>query len=276
MNLYEEILRLQREGVPAALVTVIETAGAVPREPGTKMVVTGAGQRIGTVGGGAWEAQILKDAVEVVRSGKARKVRYHLDKDLGMDCGGRMEVFIEPLELPYRLLIFGAGHIGTALCRLGKYLGFYVTVVDERPEWADPERLPEADEVIAKPYREAVAEQQFGERTFIAVITHDHLLDEQVLVACAQQSWAYLGMIGSRKKGKHALDKCRAAGVPEETLARIHTPIGLDLGAESPEEIAVSIVAEMLAVKYGKENPTPREQVPPAGRPAASGDAKSA
>jgi len=264
MNLYEEILRLQREGVAAALVTVVETAGAVPREPGTKMLVTASGQRIGTIGGGAWEARISRDAVEVARSGRARKIRYHLDKDLGMDCGGRMEVFIEPLELPYRLLIFGAGHIGTALCRLGKYLGFHVTVVDERPEWADPERLPDADEVIAKPYREAVGEQKYGERVFIAVLTHDHVLDEEVLVACAQQPWAYLGMIGSRKKGRHALDKCRAAGVSEETIARIHTPIGFDIGAESPEEIAVSIVAQMLAVKYGREKAAASESTSPA------------
>jgi len=252
-SIYEELAKLEVAGVPCALVTVIRTSGSTPRKEGAKMIVKEDGSIVGSVGGGAFEKKIIEDALLALQEGTPRTVQYHLTYDLEMCCGGSAEAFIEPLVPAQKLFIFGAGHIGSALTKIGKLLGFHVTVVDDRPEFANAERLPDAGHIIGKRYDEAFADLHFDEKTYIVVVTHDHQYDKEVLEYCATQPFAYLGMIGSKRKAKRGLDYLRSRGARPEQIAKIHTPMGLDIGAQTPEEIAVSIAAEIIAVKYGLE-----------------------
>lgn len=162
-----------------------------------------------------------------------------------------MEVFIEPLQRPQEIVIFGGGHVGKALSRQMKLLDYHVTVVDERPEFASADRFPEADRLFCESGRTALKKIAFHEQLVVLIVTHDHVLDQEILAACATLEWSYLGMIGSRRKAHKALDRLRNEGVSGEIMARIQTPMGLDLGAQTPGEIAVSIAAQIIAHKHG-------------------------
>lgn len=251
MDIYREIVRLQESQTPAALVTIIDCIGSTPRKMGSKMIVKSDETIVGTVGGGAVEKQIIADALEVIRSNKIMRSKYDLTSDLGMCCGGSMEVLIEPVSSKLKLIVFGAGHTGKALQRLGRFLDFHVTVVDERPEFANQENLPDAHKIISKFHKLAFEELTFDYQTYITVVTHDHQYDKEILLHCAKQDWVYLGMIGSERKAAIALDYLREKGIGDEIIRKIHTPMGLQIGAQSPEEIAVSIFSEMIAVQKG-------------------------
>jgi xanthine dehydrogenase accessory factor len=176
---------------------------------------------------------------------------YHLTHDLGMCCGGTMEVFIEPLQRPLEIVIFGGGHVGKALGRQMKLLDYQLTVVDERPEFGNADRFPEADRIFCESSKQAIKKISFHEQLVVLIATHDHQLDQEILVECAPLEWSYLGMIGSRRKATKALDRLRSEGISEEIIARIQTPMGLDLGAQTPEEISVSIAAQIIAQRHG-------------------------
>ncbi|MFQ6116602.1 MAG: XdhC family protein, partial [bacterium] len=154
-------------------------------------------------------------------------------------------------------IIFGAGHTGAALCRLGKFLDFRVTVIDERPEFANQQQLPEADKIVAKSHEKAFEELNLGKDSYIIVVTHKSVYDEEIISHCVKQEWAYLGMIGSKRKAAKAFERLRAEGVTENIIRRIHSPIGLQIGAQTPEEIAVAIIAEIIAIKYGVSDTVP-------------------
>ena len=164
-----------------------------------------------------------------------------------------MAVFLEPLAPALRLIIFGAGHIGTVMTEIGKLLGFTVWVIDNRQEFATRERLPFADKVIAKEYSKVLGELSFDENTYAVLVTHQHAHDQEILEHCIRQKFGYLGMIGSRAKVAKALARLRAIGIDEETISRVHAPIGMEIGANTPTEIAVAIAAELVAVKTGTE-----------------------
>lgn len=246
----EATLRLLDAGGRGALATVIRSTGSTPQEPGAKMLLLPDGSTVGTVGGGAIEYLVLEELRTCLRDGKARVVLKDLVRDLGMCCGGRMEVFVEPVEGRPRLVIFGAGHVARATAPLARSVGFRVVVVDDREELNTEARFSDSARILLEP-TEASDELACGPSDWLLVMTHDHRLDEEALDHYARQPHAYLGVIGSRRKVYRMLARIQARrGLP--ALDRVYAPVGLDIGAVSPEEIAVSITSELIALRHGK------------------------
>jgi xanthine dehydrogenase accessory factor len=249
-DLYEEIVRCRQEGKPAALATVIKTEGSVPREAGSKMLVFPDGSIIDSIGGATAEAQAIEDAKHVIQTGKPQITKYDLNDPAGkttdMICGGRMEVFIEPLVSSPTLTIFGAGHVAKSLADMANLLGWGVVVYDDRPEWANKDRFPYARHIQVGDFAELAANWQSPSPSFVVIVTHSHRTDEAVLKATLQKSWDYLGMIASRKKRAEIFDRVRAEIADPKLLEKVSSPIGLEIGSETPAEIAVSIVAEII------------------------------
>lgn len=252
MDIFEEIIAIKNKGIPAVLATVVEALGSAPGKPCARMLIKADGSMVGTIGGGAIEKKITDEAMVLMHGGESKLLRYKLE-ELGMACGGAMSVFLESLKPAPDLIIFGAGHIGSALSKIGKMLGFTIIVVDNRLEFANQERLPWADRVIAHDYPQALEELIFSDTTYLVILTHRHLHDFEILDYCVQQPFGYLGMIGSRKKVAKAFQQLGEKGIGEATSKRIHAPIGIDIGANTPEEIAIAIAAELVAVRSGTE-----------------------
>jgi xanthine dehydrogenase accessory factor len=249
MDLYEQMAALVSEGRPFVLATVIESAGSTPQKPGSKMVVLGDGTPRGTVGGGAIEHQIIQASLALLEAPEqTRVIETHLTHELGMCCGGRMKVFLEKHGAPPRLTVFGAGHVAKELALLAHQVGFRVTVVDARPEWANPERFPGLELRVKDPADHARA-LAGGPEHYFCITTHDHPLDQAVVEALVNKPSAYLGVIGSRRKAERFRMRLRAAGVDEAAIQRLHSPMGVDIGALTPREIAVSIVGELIRVR---------------------------
>jgi xanthine dehydrogenase accessory factor len=249
MTLYAEIATLIAEGRAFVLATVIESAGSTPQKPGSKMVVLEDGSLRGTVGGGAIEFQIIEAARLLLASPeRTRTLETHLTHELGMCCGGRMKVFLEKHETPMRLTLFGAGHVAREVAALAHHVDFRVTVVDARPEWATRERFPDCEVLLKDPADHARALSSSARDCF-CVTTHDHPLDQAVLEALLSKPSAYLGVIGSRRKAERFRMRLEAAGAEAAALERIRSPMGLPIGALMPQEIAVSIVAELIQVR---------------------------
>jgi len=251
MDLYAEIAALAAEGRPFVLATVIESAGSTPQKPGSKMVVLGDGSLRGTVGGGAIEHQIIQAALALLEAPEqTRVIETHLTHELGMCCGGRMKVFLEKHGAPVRLTVFGAGHVAKELATLAHKVGFRVTVVDARPEWASAERFPGCEVLLRDPADHARAVPG-GPQEYFCVTTHDHPLDQAVVEALLNKPSAYLGVIGSRRKAERFRMRLKAGGAEDAALDRVRSPMGLAIGALTPEEIAVSIIAELVQVRRG-------------------------
>ncbi|MCK6528476.1 XdhC/CoxI family protein [Myxococcota bacterium] len=266
IDVYRELARLAEAGEPAALATVIEVRGSCPQAAGSKMLVRTDGSIVGTVGGGAFEQRVIETALGVVASGTPERVRLHLTRDLAMCCGGTMEAFVEPVAGPPALLVFGAGHVGAALAMVATVAGFRVTVVDEREEFARSERLRGAHRVVCAAPTDVLDELPWGEGTFAVIVTHEHSLDEDLLWRCAGRSWRYLGMIGSRRKVLRFRERFIARGGDPARWDRVHAPIGLDVGAVEPGEIAVAVAAELVAVLRGAGGrPASSLRLPPGG-----------
>ncbi|MDX1779105.1 MAG: XdhC/CoxI family protein, partial [Thermodesulfobacteriota bacterium] len=219
---------------------------------GARMIVKADGSTAGTIGGGAVEKKITELALEGIEGGETKVIHYKLE-DLGMACGGGMSIFLEPLIAAPDLIIFGAGHIGSALSRIGSLLGFATTVVDSRDEFANRERVPWADKIVAQDYQKALQQLSFTDTSYLVILTHRHANDFEILEYCIKKPFYYLGMIGSRKKVATAFQQLREKGISEESIKRVHAPIGISIGAETPEEIAVSIAAQLVAVKSDTE-----------------------
>jgi xanthine dehydrogenase accessory factor len=229
---------------------VVKASGSTPQEPGARLLLLPDGTTVGTVGGGAIEHAVIEVLRECARTGKPQVMLRDLGRDLGMCCGGRMEVLVEPVEAPPRLVIFGAGHVGRATAHVAASLGFRVVVVDDREELNDAARLPTAERVLLPPKAAARALAPTA-NDFFLVTTHDHRLDEEALDVYARLPHRYVGVIGSRRKIYKILQRIDArAGLPP--LDRVYGPVGLDLGAVTPEEIAVSIAAELVALRHDK------------------------
>ena len=254
-RVYEAVLAAIRRGEPAALATVIETRGSTPREAGAKMLVYGDGRTEGTVGGGGVEARVIELALQALAEGQPRVFTYRPAEDErgGEEfCGGDMRVFVEVLLPRPTLLIVGGGHIGQAVAELGTFLSFRIAVLDERAELIGADRFPQADVLLTGALDEQLRAFPLSARTFVLFVTPHHSADEKGLAVLAEHRPAYVGLIGSRRRTKATFERARALGVPDGFLARVHTPIGLDIGAETPHEIAVSIMAEVIAVRQGK------------------------
>jgi xanthine dehydrogenase accessory factor len=250
MDLYAEIDRLQKEGRAFVLATVVQTAGSTPQKPGSKMIVLPDGSPRGTVGGGAIEQQILEAARELLASSElSRLMQTHLTHDLGMCCGGRMTVFLEKHAPAARLYVFGAGHVGTELAAFAQRTGFVVTVVDERADWARPERFPAGITVLRAEPVALARSLEGGPDHYFCISTHDHPLDQALVEALLRTRSAYLGVIGSRRKAERFGHRLEAAGFSAEERARLRSPMGVPIRALTPAEIAVSIVAELISIR---------------------------
>ncbi len=253
-SLLASLAELERTGEPAALCTVVRERGSVPRHAGSKMLVHGDGRIEGTVGGGEMESRVIRDALAALRDGAARVVQYALVDPAAGDpgvCGGEVEIFVEPIKPHPTLLVIGGGHVGKALVHLGKWLAFRVVLSDDRLEFCNPEAVPGADEYLPIAMRDLPSRFKFHSETYIVMPTRGMPLDVEGLPALLDVPHAYLGVIGSRRRWATAVQRLEAKGVAREKLARVHAPMGLELNAETPEEIALSILAEVVMRQRG-------------------------
>ncbi len=241
------------------LCTVVDSAGSVPQRPGARLAVSAEGGVAGTIGGGAVEKLVVEAARELLRAGGTRLLSTHLTHDLGMCCGGRLTVFLQAIDPAERLFLFGAGHVARPLAARAHELGFEVVVVDDRPEWANAERFPTAARIEVEPPLDVVAELPFDERSSVCIVTHDHRLDQEIVEACLRRPYRYLGVIGSRRKSALFRERLLAKGHPPALVAALHCPMGVAINAQTPEEIAISICGELIAVR---RMPTAAEKAP--------------
>jgi xanthine dehydrogenase accessory factor len=252
-DIYQEIVRIKAEGEEAALVTIVSTAGSTPREEGTKMLVRADGSILGTIGGGSLEAQVIEEAVKVIKQGKPKRLHFALTakeaEDAGMVCGGELEVFIEPILTSPSLYLFGGGHISFPLAKMGKLLGFKIVVIDDRAEFANPDRFPEADILLAENFTNSFPKLKIDKSSYIVIVTRGHQHDELVLAWAVGTPAKYIGMIGSKTKVETIFSHLLTKGISREQLDRVHAPIGLEIQAQTPEEIAVSILAEIVKIR---------------------------
>jgi xanthine dehydrogenase accessory factor len=261
MDIYEEIVSLRKAGRRGAVATIVNVRGSIPSFKTAKMLVRDDGSIIGTIGGGCVEAEVWQAAREVMESERPRTLSFDLNNDpkydTGLVCGGTLEIFIEPILPPAELYIFGAGHVATAVYRVARVVGFDVTVIDDRDTYANRERFPEALQVIAEDFDKAMAQIAPRESSFIVIVTRGHRDDMRILRWAVQTSARYVGMIGSKRKTIGIFKELQKEGLSEHLFDRVHAPIGLDIGAVTPEEIAVSIMAELIAERRNVERELP-------------------
>jgi len=245
-----------KRGEPAALVTVVRAQGSTPQRAGAKMLVYADGRTIGTIGGGCYESDAINHARGAIQSARPALLHFELNDDFaqenGLICGGRMDVHVDPLLPDPRLYIVGAGHVGFELGRIAGGAGFRIHVIDDREKFASAERFPGAD-VIVEPIPDWLHRADIPASAFVVVVTRGHTHDLDAMRALAARDLRYLGLIGSRAKVARISSALLAEGLPAECLARIHAPVGFDIGAVTPAEIAVSILAELIAVRRGAD-----------------------
>ncbi len=239
---------------PAALATVVKTRGSSPRSAGAKMLVYPDGTIAGTVGGGIVEERVKATAAEVLRDRTPRYIQIGVEEHGEVQpCGGEMDIFIEPLMTTPTLLLVGAGHVGAAVAQLAQFLGFRIVVLDDRPEFVTAENFPCADERISGDLVMRLGEIETTPETYIVLATRSHALDPALLGAILDKPAAYIGMLGSERRARTALETLKKQGASEQALARLHAPIGLEISAETPQEIALSIMAEITRVKNTRQ-----------------------
>lgn len=254
MDIFAEILRLRKAGIKAALATIVNVRGSIPSYESAKLLVREDGSIAGTVGGGCVEAEVWAAARQVIQEEKPRKLTFNLNQDPSYDsgllCGGTLDIFVEPiLPTPY-LYIFGAGHISISLSKVATLAGFSTIIIDDRDAYANRERFPEAVEIYVDDYEKVFERLLPNSSSFLIAVTRGHRDDMRVLRWAVGTAARYVGMIGSKRKVIEVVKFLEEKeGIPAAQLARVHAPIGLEIGAVSPEEIAVSVVAEMIAVR---------------------------
>ena len=266
-EVFTAALEALERGESAALVTIVSTIGSTPQRVGAKMLVFSDGRIVGTIGGGCYENDAFWKAREAIKTRRPEMVHYELSDDFaqetGLVCGGQMDVYIEPIEPSPELYIIGAGHVGFHLARLAADVGFRVHVVDDREKFANLERFPTAVEVVADDIPAWIDRANLPAHAYAVIVTRGHTNDLEALRVLAPRELRYLGLIGSRAKVARIYEALVEAHMPAEALRRVHAPIGLDIGAVTPQEIAVSILAELIAVKHGKEHPAAMQWTPP-------------
>jgi len=253
MDIYEHIVELRRQGRRGAVATIVNVRGSIPSFQTAKMLVRDDGSIVGTIGGGCVEADVWQAAREVMESEKPRTLKFDLNQDpkydTGLVCGGTLEVFVEPVLPPATLYIFGAGHVAANLCRTAAPVGFDVVVIDDRSSYANQDRLPDAREVHALDFDDAMKKFDPNESSYIVIVTRGHRDDMRILRWAVQTRARYVGMIGSKRKVIEIFKALQAEGLPAHLFERVHAPIGIDIAAVTPEEIAVAITAELIAIR---------------------------
>ncbi len=268
MDIFEEILRMRRAGQRGALATIVHTNGSIPSYESSRMLVRDDGSIAGTIGGGCVEAEVWAAAKEVIDAEQPRKMTFNLNHnaeyDMGLICGGTLEVFVEPILPQPTLYIFGGGHISLAVSRIASEAGFAIAVIDDRESFANRERFPMASEVHTS-YADSFEKIHPNSSTYILIVTRGHKDDMRVLAWAVKTDSRYIGMIGSKRKVLSVYKALEKEGFAPEKFERVHAPVGLDIGALSPEEIAVSIVAELIAVRRNAGN-LPHKSIQASGK----------
>ncbi len=252
-DIYKEIVRIREEGGQAAVATILWVKGSTPRSAGAKMFLRSDGTILGSVGGGCAEAEVWQAAREVMKTGTPKVFKFDLTGQEptadGLICGGVMEIYLEPIISQPTLYLFGGGHINFYTSKLAKTVGFRVAVIDERPALANKEKFPEADDILTEALEMALPKIKVNKNSYIVIACRGHELDQRVLEWAAMTEARYVGMIGSKKKVRAIFENLSEKGIPAERLAAVHAPIGLDIHSETPEEIAVSIVAQLIKAR---------------------------
>lgn len=257
-KIYEKIPEFIRDNSKLAVATVISISGSTPREIGAKMIILPNGSIHGTIGGGKFEHLVISDAKEALNDGVCILKKYDLkpedESGIGMECGGSVLVFIEVIKKNNQLLILGGGHIGLELYKMAILADFSVVVVDHRPEFVSNDRFPKAEKLLNCPVDDPRVLEMVDQNTYIVIITHEHKQDKLAVKSLINSDFRYLGMIGSKKKVTKTLRELISEGISKNKLEKIFTPIGLDIKSETPGEIAVSILAELINFKYTGEH----------------------
>lgn len=251
-DVFNALADIKRTGTSGALCTIIKTKGSTPRKEGSKMLVFENGSIVGSVGGGEVEARVIQEALNSIKSGKSRIISYDLiDPDQGDPgiCGGSLEIFVDPIDKPEELVVVGGGHVGKAVVFLAKWLGFRVILNDDRKEFCSPDLVPGADEYIHCPLAELPGKYQIPASASVVLATRNQKVDINGLPELLAIPTAYIGVISSKRRWQLTAEQLIESGVNKDNLKKIHAPIGLKIGAETPEEIALSILAEIILNK---------------------------
>jgi xanthine dehydrogenase accessory factor len=258
MDIYEEVVRLRRLGQKCALATIVQVNGSIPSYESAKLLVREDGSMLGTIGGGCVEAEVWNAARDVMQNERPRHMNFSLGQDAAYDngliCGGQLSVFIEPVVPQPRLYVFGAGHISKSISKIATLAGFATVIVDNREAFANRERFPEADEVFAEEYENVFPKLPIRDTSYLVIVTRGHRDDMRVMRWAVGTNAKYIAMIGSKRKVIGVVKELEKEGIPREAFERAFAPMGLDIGAITPEEIAVSIVAEMIAMRRAPES----------------------
>ena len=253
MDIFDEIVRLRKLGQKCAVATIVQVNGSIPSYESAKMVVREDGSMLGTIGGGCVEAEVWNAAREVIATERPKQMKFSLGQDAAYDngliCGGQLEVFLEPVVPNPKAFIFGAGHISKSLSKVANLAGFASIIVDNRETYANSERFPEAEQVMAEEYADVFPKLDIRDTSYVIIVTRGHRDDMLVLQWAVNTPARYIAMIGSRRKVISVIKELEREGLPHGAFERIHAPMGFEIGAITPEEIAVSVVAEMIAVR---------------------------
>src|SRR5215467_2839157 len=257
MDVYDELIRLRRLGQRCALATIVQVNGSIPSFESAKMLIREDGSMVGTIGGGCVEAEVWNAAREVMESEKPRHLTFSLGQDAAYDngliCGGQLNIFVEPVTPQPRAFIFGGGHVSKSISKVAHLAGFATVIVDDREAFANPERFPEADETYADEYEAVFPKLTVTSSSYLVIVTRGHRDDMRVLRWAVSTPAKYIAMIGSKRKTISVIHELEKEGFPRSEFDKIFAPMGLEIGAESPEEIAISVVAEMIDVRRSPE-----------------------
>jgi xanthine dehydrogenase accessory factor len=256
-DIYEEIVDVRSRGNRAAMATIIARKGATPRKDSAKMLVYEDGHQLGSIGGGAIEAEVRQTAQAIIESGKPQLLTFDLksvdSEESALVCGGSMEVYVEPILPDPTLFIFGSGHVAKAVAEVAALTGFRVAIVDDRAKYANSERFPNADSFHVDAWESVMGKIQLNENSYLLIATRSHQSDLLCLRFALSSTARYIGVLGSLKKTKILFEILVKEGRDSSDLDRVCVPVGIDIGAETPEEIAVSIIAEMIAARKNRD-----------------------
>ena len=265
MDIYEEILRLKQEGRASAVATIVQCSGSSPQKEGAKMLIRDDGSIVGTLGGGCIETEVVQTSLQVIKDGCPLTIPFELtEKNGGLVCGGKVLVYIEPVIPDPHLIILGAGHVGKALSKIARFSGFKVTVVDDREEYANRDNVPDANETVVIDFEKVLSKVSVDQNTYIVIATRGHNHDLDALKVALGTKARYIGLLGSKRKKALLFKTLKEEGSAQRDVDRIITPVGLSINSVTPEEIAISIMAQII--KHRRENVYQGLSNPPCSR----------